>query len=177
MVDAILEGAANEGAEVFKVNLGDLCIAPCRSCDYCQKESDCVQDDDMGQVKDLMEKSDVWILGSPVYWWSASAQMKAFIDRWYGLDHRVFSNKDVVLAIPMGGSDKRYARHVLGMFKSIFNYLGMNHAGTVLAASMTSRNSARERSTLLDEARSLGACIATEATSHGQKPHLIEYPA
>ena len=175
MVEAILAGAESEGAEVIKVTLGDLRIAPCHSCNSCQQEGRCMHKDDMVELERLMDDCDVWVLGTPVYWWSVSAQMKAFIDRWYAFDHRLFGNKEIILAIPMGGSDKVYARHILGMFKSIFSYLNMSLVGTIVAAGMTGKNSARERITLLDEARNIGRSAVNDSAGSSERPYRVEY--
>jgi multimeric flavodoxin WrbA len=125
LVDSVLAGAEEIGATSVKVNLPELEIAPCRACNKCQRDGKCIQDDDMNELVELMQMSDIWILGTPVYWWGPSAQMKAFIDRWYGLDQRLFQGKQIILAIPMGGNNERYAQHIIGMFKDICNYLGM----------------------------------------------------
>ena len=43
------------------------------------------KEDDFLAVAEKMTESDIIILGSPVYWYSFSAQMKTFIDRWSDL--------------------------------------------------------------------------------------------
>lgn len=84
MVDAILEGAAMKGAGVEKVHLSKKKIKPCKACDACREgKGKCRQDDDMEELLALMKESDVWVFGTPVYWWGPTAQMKTFIDRWY----------------------------------------------------------------------------------------------
>ena len=108
LLDSVLAGAVEGGAAITKVVLSELNIAPCRACNKCQREGSCIHDDDMDALVELMEKSDVWVFGTPIYWWGPSAQFKAFIDRWYGVDQRIFQGKQVILTIPMGGGNGHY---------------------------------------------------------------------
>ncbi|MHA2178689.1 MAG: flavodoxin family protein [Candidatus Thorarchaeota archaeon] len=163
LVDSVLAGAMECGATAEKVVLNELEISPCRACNGCQKSGGCILNDDMDAITELMQKSDIWVFGTPVYWWGPTAQFKAFIDRWYGLDHRVFQGKQVILTIPMGGGNDHYARHTVGMFRDICNYLGMTCAETVVAPGMNGRNSVRENSRILESARTAGIRAISES--------------
>jgi multimeric flavodoxin WrbA len=79
----------------------------------------------MNDIIAQMEQSDIWILGTPVYWWGPTAQMKTFVDRWYGIKQSIFQGKKMLLIVPMGGGNEHYSRHVVGMFEDICNYLGI----------------------------------------------------
>jgi len=159
LVDSVLAGAEECGVVSTKVILPELDIAPCRACNACQRDGKCIHDDDMDTLMELMEKSDIWVFGTPIYWWGPSAQFKAFIDRWYGVDQRIFQGKHVLLAIPMGGNNDHYARHTIGMFKDICNYLGMVCVEAVVAPRMTGRRSAQENVRLLEQAREAGTNV------------------
>jgi len=110
LMDAFIEGAREVGAEVEKVYLVDLDIAPCDACDVCRATGNCAHDDDMIELYDKLLASDVWALGTPVYWWGPSAIMKAFIDRWYFFtsDRSRFEGKVGVLISPFA-TDGPYA--------------------------------------------------------------------
>jgi multimeric flavodoxin WrbA len=161
-VDAVIAGAVEHGAASAKVILQEMNIAPCLACNGCQKTGNCVQHDDMESLVEHMAKSDIWVLGTPIYWWGPSAQFKAFLDRWYGLDQRIFQGKQVILTISMGGGNDHYARHTVGMFKDICNYLGMTCIETVVAPGMNGRTAVRENSRILDSARTAGNKVMTE---------------
>jgi len=160
LLDAMLAGAQEAGATVSSVKLQKLNVSPCRACDACKRTGKCIQKDDMHDLLSKMEKSEVWILGTPVYWWGASAQLKAFIDRWYGISRDIFKDRRVALVIPLGSSNPKTAQHVLGMFEDIFAYLGMKQIGTLLAPGVYERGEANTRSDLLEEAAILGKSIA-----------------
>lgn len=132
LVDEVLRGAQEVGSVTEKIILNELKISPCQACNGCHKTRKCVQEDDMSSVVDKMQKSDVWVLGTPVYWWGPTAQFKAFLDRWYGLDRTVFHHRRAVLVIPLGGSE-RYAVHTVGILRDVLDYLGIEHVATILA--------------------------------------------
>ena len=56
-------------------------ISPCRHCDYCLKNKECVIKDDMYQLYPLIREAEGFVLATPVYNGSMSAQMKIVIDR------------------------------------------------------------------------------------------------
>ncbi len=161
LLDAMLAGAEEAGATVSSVKLSNLDVSPCRACDSCKRTGECIQKDDMQDLLSKMKECDVWILGTPVYWWGATAQLKAFIDRWYGIDREFFRNRKAVLIIPLGSSNPKTAQHVLGMFEDIFAYLGMKQIGILLAPGVYERGEAKKRSDLIEEATRLGKSFGT----------------
>ncbi|MDC2889285.1 flavodoxin family protein [Psychrosphaera algicola] len=78
-------------------------------------------------------KYDRIILATPMYWYSASAQMKTFIDRWSDLlktekaKGRQLRGKQVVVLAT--GSDKIPPNCFEQMFQLTFRYLGMDYRG------------------------------------------------
>jgi multimeric flavodoxin WrbA len=135
LVDQVLRGAQEAGARVEKVILSELDIAPCRACDTCRRTGKCVQQDDMPAVLEQMGRSEVWVLGTPVYWWGPTAQFKAFLDRWYNGGDAIFRGEGqrVIVVIPLGDTDAGTARHVVGMLEDVLAYLKMELFATVLA--------------------------------------------
>lgn len=161
LVDEVLAGAVEAGAQTARVTLRDLNISPCRACNGCQSTGNCVIQDDMAHLVGLMEKSDTWVLGTPIYWWGPSALFKAFLDRWYGVDQTTFQGKRIILAIPMGGGNAYYARHTVGMFEDICRYLGMEHVETIVAPGMNGKGSVRESASCIRNAREAGVRVIT----------------
>ena len=56
-------------------------ISPCKHCDYCLKNKECVVKDDMYQLYPLFREADGFVIATPVYNGGLSAQTKAIIDR------------------------------------------------------------------------------------------------
>ena len=131
LVDEVLRGAKDVGASTEKIFINDLNIKPCQaSCsDYCKKEGSCRIQDDMSGLYDRLYDSDVIILGTPVYWWGPSAQLKAFIDRWYAFSHPEFvhkmKGKKVVLVAPFEDADESTSDPLVAMIEKSTDYLKM----------------------------------------------------
>lgn len=81
LVQEALEAAREQGAEVELVTLAGKHISPCDACESCAKTGECRINDDMQQIYPKLLESDGIIFGSPIYFWTISAQAKALIDR------------------------------------------------------------------------------------------------
>ncbi len=176
LVTEVLRGAAEVGASTQKLHVGRYKIAPCTSCGACVKTGQCFQRDGMDELIPLMERHQVWVLGTSVYWWSATAQMKLFVDRWFAPwihpeTRTVFSQRVAVIVTPLGDTDARVARHTTGMFGDIFAFLGIPIAATVVApnvggSGIESGADALKRPELLQAAHDAGRA-AVEAARRG----------
>lgn len=153
----MLRGAEEAGAQVEKVILSKLDIRPCRGCDACKQAGKCTQQDDMHALLEQMKHSQVWVLGTPIYWWGPTAQFKAFLDRWYGVQHRtMFEGQRTILVIPLEDTNEGTARHTVGMFKDVLAYLKMEHLSTIVAPGVFDRGAVREHPDVLAEAYRTG---------------------
>ena len=81
LLDKALEGARLAGAEISTLYVRDLKISGCLECGGCDKTGKCVVDDDMQSVYPLLQRADVIILASPIFFYGITAQAKALIDR------------------------------------------------------------------------------------------------
>jgi len=156
LVDEILAGAAEAGADTEKIILNELNILPCQACDACKDGGECVQDDDMSELLKQMERCRIWVLGTPVYWGGPSAQLKVFIDRWYGANQGIFKGRTIIVTIPMGSGNKKTAQHIVGMLNDIADYLGMSIAAPVIAPGAYKLGAVRKHASVLTKARQAG---------------------
>jgi len=87
LVEQILDGvrSKSKSAMTEKVNLNQLKISPCQACfEYdTPQEGKCKVNDDMAELYEKLEYADGIIIATPIYFGGVSAQLKAFIDRWY----------------------------------------------------------------------------------------------
>lgn len=82
MLKIVLEEAARAGAQTELLEITDLLIKPCVSCNKCLRRNACsINDDDMAGVAEKMLAADAIVLGSPVYFSNVTGLMKIFIDR------------------------------------------------------------------------------------------------
>ena len=74
----IIRGVESAGGQVETVYLNGLNIKPCQGCYACKKEdsSGCAVNDDMQSLYPKLVDSDAWVIASPVYWFTMSAQTK-----------------------------------------------------------------------------------------------------
>lgn len=176
LVDEVLRGAEEAGATVEKVILSRLDIAPCQGCDSCRNDNKCVHEDDMLALMEKMERSQVWVLGTPVYWWGPSAQFKTFLDRWYGAQHMrsvTFRGRRAILAIPLEDTDARTARHTVGMLTDALDYLKMELFATVVATGVLHRGEVRGHPDVMAAALRAGR----EAILKGRNGQIHKSPA
>jgi multimeric flavodoxin WrbA len=86
LLQKAMEGAASRGATTKLIHLYDLDFQGCRSCFGCKTKGGpsygkCAVKDDLTPILKEVEKTDAIILGSPVYFWGMSGEMKSFLER------------------------------------------------------------------------------------------------
>ena len=85
LVKEALEAAREAGSQTELFLVADKNISPCDGCGACQKDGICKIKDDMQELYQQMEQADGIIFGTPVYFFSVTAQAKAIMDRTYAL--------------------------------------------------------------------------------------------
>ena len=81
LLDKVLEGARNGGAETDKIILNKLKFVPCQECENMTDDGLCLVKDDMQAVYKKIKEADAIVFASPVFFGSLSAQSKMMIDR------------------------------------------------------------------------------------------------
>ncbi|MHB0859141.1 MAG: flavodoxin family protein [Anaerolineae bacterium] len=129
MVAEVLRGAREAGAEVEMIALNKLDISPCQACEACKKTGRCRIQDDMQPLYDKILEADALVLGTPIYFWGPSAQLKRFIDRWYALDLDAIRDrlvdKPVQLVCAFADEDPETATPTVSMMRTGCEYLKM----------------------------------------------------
>jgi multimeric flavodoxin WrbA len=85
LMNEALKAARNEGCETEIFRMSEKEVAPCDACGTCFETGNCVVQDDMQELYEMLERADGIIFGSPVYFGSVSAQAKAVMDRMFAL--------------------------------------------------------------------------------------------
>jgi multimeric flavodoxin WrbA len=163
----ISRGAKSAGAEVETVFLHALKINPCRGCDTCKKRNSkgCAIKDDMQGIYPKLIKADAWVIASPVYWFTMSAQTKIFMDRCYALTayaEHPFVGKRIAIAMSYGDADPFGSGCVnaLRTFQDAYRYAGAKIAGMVYG-SATEAGEIADNKPLMREAEELGKRLVT----------------
>jgi len=81
LLEGVIKGLKSQNVEVEKIELGQLKFDPCVSCNVCGKTGHCYKKDDMTDIYDKFNDSDIVVIGSPMYFNSVTAITKTMIDR------------------------------------------------------------------------------------------------
>ncbi|MFA5054722.1 MAG: flavodoxin family protein [Dehalococcoidia bacterium] len=164
LVDRILEGAKNAGADVEKIHLRGLTIKECDGCYICWKNKPCPKKDDMNDIYPMIDAADVIVFGTPVYWFGPTALLKAFIDRLIYFNcpgnRPKIAGKAAVIASPFEDTDMDTAAPLLAFFEKCFDYLEMKPAGRILVPGVAAKGDILAKNDALEEAYRLGSKLA-----------------
>lgn len=81
LLDQALRAAEASGAQAVRLDLAFMDISPCKACEDCFADGECVIRDDMDRVYQLLEEADAVIVASPIYFSGMSSCAKLAVDR------------------------------------------------------------------------------------------------
>ncbi len=129
----LFESLISNGHEVERINIAEFNVKGCIGCYACQQNTDepgCVQKDDTVSIFERMMSSDAVVYASPLYCWSFSSQLKAFLDRHFCLvtgyntaDYKsLLEGKRSALLVTCGGPVEDNADLIQTIFERINDY-------------------------------------------------------
>ena len=142
LADQVFDGAKEAGADVESIYLSGLEINPCDACDVCQGGgTGCIVEDDMQSLYPKLNQADVIVIASPIYFFTVSAQIKLFIDRWYafeGVGGNSLRGKQLAIVLVYGDTDLYTSGGInaIRTFESISRYIGMEIVGMVYGTAL-----------------------------------------
>ncbi len=148
-----MKGAAEAGHSVEKIALYDKKIGFCRACYACFKTGRCVLQDDMEEILDQIQASDVLVIATPTYFLTMNGMLKNTIDRflpkWQDL-----GGHDVYLIIT--GHDGKNGLKLVGEeLTRIFENLGNHIKGIIWGERVWQKGEVRSTKAM-DEAYQTG---------------------
>jgi multimeric flavodoxin WrbA len=109
LLEHLIDGAKAAGCGVVEFRLRNRMIANCVGCCTCKTESRCQFDDSMTAIRNALEKADIIVFGSPVYWCEITGLMKTCFDRLYFYHHpenkNLITGKSALVVTTMGEAD------------------------------------------------------------------------
>ena len=165
LVEEVLKGASDAGAETKMFNLSKMDIYPCKACRYCKdNEGECAIDDDMQSIYKEIKEADAFILGSPVYMWQMSAQAKLFTDRLYafymtGFEEK-YGKKDMVLIFSQNIPDENMYSKYFNYTKKMFNFLGYNVTDVLTSTENDVPGAVKNKENVMNKAIEIGRKLA-----------------
>ena len=167
LLDEALKGAQSEGAEVEKINVDKLKVAPCKEYLGCYKDGNCVIRDDMDAIYPKLLEADGVIIASPMFFYSVSAQLKALIDRCQALWARRYilhslpekRRQGVFIAVGATRGKRLFEGSILTI-KYFFEAMGAEYSGELLVRGVDKRGEIKARPEVFTEAFHLGKSLA-----------------
>ena len=164
LVRQVLEGceAAGAGTELF--HLRGLNIGGCTACMGCRKAGSCVVDDDMHTLYEKIRESDALVLGTPIYFYYMTAQMKAFTDRLYAFmedhgSHRLGEGRKAVFAVTQGAPETGiFAAQIKGMADA-WKFVGIGVEETIVVPGVFQREQITGNEELMNRAFEAGKAL------------------
>jgi len=82
LLSAFMNELEKSGAQIKVIEADKKNIIPCKEYSVCEKKGFCPIDDDMNpEIYPLLRQADVIVVATPIFFYSAPAQLKALIDR------------------------------------------------------------------------------------------------
>lgn len=168
LLDRALAGAAEAGANVEKVVVARLRIAPCIACDGCWKTGRCVVADDFQAAYEKLIAAERIVLATPIYFMGVSAQAKAFIDRCQCGWARKYVLKQALPPTPSGEPRRGALITTAGHYvpsgfrcaattmRYFLDTLDAEFAGELHVGDVDEKGAIRERPDMLEAAYALG---------------------
>lgn len=134
LADEFVRGAIEAGNEVFRFDTAFENVHPCIGCDVCQcGEKPCVFKDSMVDLYPQLQKADMVVFVTPLYYHAMSAQIKMAIDRFHGIDDILRgTDKQAMLIVTAASTEHRITTGAVGSYYEMLHYLGWTDAGTLL---------------------------------------------
>ena len=156
VVKQVLCGTDDKGADSAVFHIGLLHIMGCHACMKCRKTGVCVLDDDMKPLFEELIKADCIILGTPIYFYYMTAQMKAFTDRLFSLIGEGFKSrlgrKKTILVVTQGADNPDLFSSQIESMKKAWGMAGLDIIETVHVCALESAEEVMEDEELMKRA-------------------------
>jgi len=147
LLDRVLKHARNLGHKTELVHLQGKKISGCLECFACQKVMDkpgCSIKDDMQELYPKMLDADCILLATPVFCWSFSGQIKAFLDRTYCMEKiagdgsytSLLEGKRCGLVVTAAGDEFDGADLVVEAYRRLSEFRRMKNIGHLVVANI-----------------------------------------
>lgn len=151
LCDEFMRGAIEASNQVEKIFLRDKIIHYCTGCSTCSiHQKPCPQKDDAAEIIEKMVNADVIVMGTPVYFYSMSAQMKTLIDRCCAR-YLEMNNKEFYFLITAAEGDPKLLERTVDTFQGFLDCLeNPVIKGTVLASGVWHTGEIKNKPVLQD---------------------------
>lgn len=144
LVASFREGAQAAGHCTEVVSLAKNEVKGCLGCNACRYGKPCVQKDSFNELIPRLKEADLIAFASPLYFWTISSQLKAFIERFYCIAepdqnppygrYEKYPVKDSVLLMTAADEFFWTFEQAVSYYQfALVNYVGFTDKGMLLA--------------------------------------------
>lgn len=158
LAQKFIDGAKSAGHEIFTFDAANEETHPCRGCNHCGMDGDCIFNDAIStKLMPKMLKADLLVLVTPLYYFGMSAQLKTIVDRFYSRTTKLNGKKSIFMATAWNTAD--WTMEALkNHYETLVRYMNWEDVGQVWAVGCGYR-SAVENSDFGDTAFKIGASL------------------
>lgn len=151
LANSFIRGAREAGHQVERVSLVQTEVRGCLGCNACRYEKPCVQKDGFAALIPKIKAADLIVFASPLYFWTISSRLKAFIERFYCIAqedpnpplgrYEKYSVKDCALLMTAADNFFWTFEQAVSYYRfALVNYIGFHDRGMILAGGCGSTN-------------------------------------
>lgn len=145
LANAFKKGADEAGHKVELISLQKYQVNGCIGCNACRYGKPCVQKDSFNELVPKIKAADLIVFASPLYFWTISAKLKAFIERFYCIAeeddnpplgrYEKYPVKDCALLMTSADNYFWTFEQAVSYYNfTLVNYIGFHDKGMLLAA-------------------------------------------
>lgn len=134
LVDEFIKGAKTNGHDIKRFDTAHLKIKSCTGCNHCGMDGECVFNDDMKEILDSVEETDMLVFATPVYYFAMTAPLKATIDRFYSRTMKISSKRlKTALISTCWNTDDSTINPLKWHYEKMADYMNYTNVGMILA--------------------------------------------
>lgn len=144
LVSSFAKGVEDAGHKVEIISLMKSEVKGCLGCNACRYGKPCIQKDSFNDIVPKIENADMVVFATPLYFWTISSRLKAFIERFYCIAqedpepplgrYEKYPVKDCALLVTAADDFFWTFEQVTSYYKfAIVNYIGFHDKGMLLA--------------------------------------------
>jgi multimeric flavodoxin WrbA len=161
MAGSFIEGAIKSGYKVTKYETAVKHIKGCKVCNaYFSKYVACSFQDDFNELAILLEKADLIVFATPLYWYTFPTTIKAAIDKLYSfiIGKRPLKIKECMLLVCGEEKDEKKFDGIVKSYELIAINRGWNDVGELIVPGVIDKGDIKNTDAL-EKAKKLGLSL------------------
>ena len=143
-MENFIRGAEEAGHKTELVSLLKYEVKGCLGCNACRYGKPCIQKDSFNEIVPKIKNADCVVFASPLYFWTVSSKIKAFIERFYCIAeedaepplgrYEKYPVKDCALLMTSADNFFWTFEQAVSYYQfTLVNYIGFHDRGMLLA--------------------------------------------